>query len=130
MGYRRIDDATRQGIIEDYEAGVLTCAEIAEKYSVSRQSASNIALRAGIQSRHSKRNKPEHKEHVCPKCKKKIDIKGAKFCPFCGSDIRTENEILAERLTRLSHLAPLLPESKRDELVQTVNEAANKIRNL
>ena len=130
MGHKWITEQTRQAILEDYALGKLTCNEIAAKHGVSRQSVSNIAVRAGISLRGSKRSKTEHKERVCAKCKKKIDVEGARFCPYCGSDVRTDNEILAEQLIHLAHLAPLLPESKRDDLVQTVNKAANKIKNL
>ena len=50
-------------------------------------------------------------------------VSGARFCCFCGSDIRTENEILVERLEKITELFIFIPETSRDEFIGVINQA-------
>ena len=123
---RKITQEQRQQILQEYLEGKLTICEIAERYGISGNTVSAIAVRAGVQLRRPK--KPQAGVKVCPKCRKKVDTIGARFCPFCGSDIRSENELLAEKLDGLLDLYQFIPAAQRDEFVQTINKAAAALK--
>jgi len=53
---------------------------------------------------------------TCPKCRKTVDVKGARFCCFCGADIRSNKELLIERIHNAMSVLMLLPNSHRDEI--------------
>lgn len=104
MGKERINrrkvtsgDITR--VVELYSAG-RTYDEISRTVGISRGSIPN-ALRYGGIEPDRKRNELLTKtvvEHVCGKCRRNIPMTGARFCPFCGSDVRSERQIAAEEL--------------------------------
>lgn len=68
------------------------------------------------------------KSKTCPNCRRKIEVKGAKFCCFCGSDIREEKDIVIEKLQSLCGRIVLLPADMRDETQAIINEAIAYIR--
>ena len=93
---------------------------------MSKRDLTNIALQMGAEPRRPKAwgKRNSNKNHICPKCRKTVEIKGARFCPFCGTDIRSKNEILIEKLQRVIGFLPLLPENDAEEariiLVETM----------
>ena len=58
----------------------------------------------------------------CPNCHRKIEVKGAKFCCFCGSDIREEKDIIIEKIQSLFGKLVLLPVDMRDEAQTIIHE--------
>lgn len=72
--------------------------DIAKMYGTSRGRVSTIAKEFGIPPRRKPTNS---KIKRCPKCHSGVSVTGALFCPYCGSDIRTEDEKLIDRVTWL-----------------------------
>lgn len=98
-------------LLEDFNNGISVKA-IGVKYGVSHSSASRIAIAMGASPRRARVSK-EHTK-TCPKCRKHIDVKGAKFCCFCGADIRSSKEILIERISSSMTKLKYLPGDARD----------------
>lgn len=125
-----------QAILEDYRDRNITTKEITKKYFISVGTlarivqANNEPLRNPNASKPRPRSPQATKYKSCPKCRKKIDLKGARFCPFCGADIRSENEVLAEKVIKQIELFKFLPETTRDDFVQTLNQAAAKLKTI
>lgn len=123
---KRYSDELRQAVIEDYKNGEKV-TEIGEKYGIGHSQVSRIAREGGLTLRKPKHSKDPQKK-TCPRCHKAVDVKGARFCPYCGSDIRSENEILAEQLDNLKGLFIHIPEAQRDNFMQTINKAIDKLK--
>lgn len=56
------------------------------------------------------------------KIHKKVELKGARFCPYCATDLRNQNELLAEKVERLKGMFVSIPETERDFFMQTLCE--------
>ena len=103
-------EETKREILRDYENKNIKVEEIAEKYGIGRAAVAKIAVEMGGQPRcaikYGKRKGKKNK--ICPKCKKLIEVQGAKFCCFCGAtegatptDLRAANanpRVLAHKL--------------------------------
>ena len=112
----------------DYEHSDLTRKEICEKYGISSSTLSNYVKAFGFEPRQRHfmyPNKPE-KNHtqtvLCTRCKKSVSVPGARFCPFCGEDIRSESMKVQDRLASLVELTSLMPENARDAFVKTIRD--------
>lgn len=106
----------KKALCEEYKDHSINVNEIAERYGISRSRVSNIVVKMGEQLRRPKLKKRGATVRTCPKCRKAIDVKGAKFCCFCGADIRSNKELLIERITNAMRKTILLPEDARDEM--------------
>lgn len=126
MKYGTYGNELRQAVIEDYKNSALTIREIGKKHGIPHSTVSNIAKQEGMALRRPKDKKDQNK--TCPRCHKAVDVKGARFCPYCGSDIRSENEILAEQLDNLKELYIYIPEAKRDNFIQTINKTIETLK--
>jgi hypothetical protein len=73
-------------------------------------------------------NKTENNKRFCPKCKKSIDVKGAKFCCFCGSDIRSNKERLIERVEFAFADIQHMPQAARDNMQQLFIAIINELK--
>lgn len=116
---------TKEQVIQDYLSG-MPIKEIGAKYHIDVSVPGKLARKAGFPGR--QRTEAKVSAKACPKCRKEIDVKGARFCPFCGADIRTEAEMLVEKLEKSKELYRFLPASHRDEFVQTINEAIKTLQ--
>ena len=67
-------------------------------------------------------------EVKCPNCRATGHYKGAKFCYKCGADIRTEADILREKLGKLVADFVYLPDSVRDNAYSVVQETIDYLR--
>ena len=117
---KRIDNLTEETKLQirsEYENTEITVAEIASRYNIARSMVANIAVELGAQPRHEKAFGKRHgeKRRVCPKCRKTVDVKGARFCCYCGADIRNNIDILIERNQNLIKSLTQLPINERDE---------------
>lgn len=110
-------EETKREILRDYENKEISVAEIAGKFHISRSAVAKIAVEMGGQPRREKAFGKRHgeKRKVCPKCKRTVEVKGARFCCYCGADIRNNIDILIERNERLLKISGLLPQNERDE---------------
>ena len=101
-------------------------ADIADAYGIDKSEVSRIAVENGASPRKpnyfgtGRKAVKQSKNKVCPNCKKTVSVAGAKFCCFCGADIRTKREILVEKQKRLLQYMTLLPEAVRDECRDTI----------
>ena len=125
----KVNEETIRLIQSDYEHSDITREEICEKYGISRSTLSNYVKAFGFELRQRHLmypHKPE-KNHtqtvLCTRCKKSVSVPGARFCPFCGEDIRSESMKVQDRLSSLVELTSLIPENARDTFVKTIRDA-------
>lgn len=110
-------------ILELYKSGEKTSV-IALKFGTSSSYISHIANTNGL------RRLREYKTtngKMCPKCHKKIETKGARFCPFCGTDIRSSKDIAVEKLINLRKLVLLVPGSCQAEFEEAITLALKEL---
>lgn len=106
-------------ILADYQNREIKVHDIPKKYGISLQKMQKTVLEMGAELRVPKKSKTSKmKFKICSNCKKIIEIKGAKFCPFCASDLRSEKELLVEKVENLKELYSYLPETERDNFIK------------
>lgn len=125
----KVNEETIRLIQSDYEHSDITREEICEKYGISCSTLSNYVKAFGFEPRQRRivyPNKPE-KNHtqtvLCTRCKRTVSVHGARFCPYCGADIRTESMKVQDSLSSLLSITNLIPESYRDTYVKTIRDA-------
>lgn len=114
-------------IVESYKSG-MKIQDIADSLERNRQTVINILEREGVRSIKHREVKTNVSEVICPNCRAKGHYKGAKFCYKCGADIRTESDILRERLGKLVGDFQFLPESIRDNAYAVVQDTIDYLR--
>ena len=109
----------------DYEHSNMTRNEICEKYGISSTTLTNYVRAFGFAPRQSRIAYVPNQErtNVCDRCKRTVSVPGARFCPYCGSDIRTEAMKVQDSLSSLLSITNLIPESYRDTYVKTIRDA-------
>ena len=116
---------TKEQVIQDYISG-MPIKEIGAKYHIDVSMPGKLARKAGFPGR--KRVEANVIAKACPKCRKKTSVKGARFCPFCGADIRTEAEITVEKLEKAKEIYRFIPERYRDDFLTTMNAAIRLLK--
>ena len=125
----KVNEETIRLIQSDYEHSDLTRKEICDKYGISFSTLTNYVNAFGFEPRQRRLVYPnkQEKNHtqtvLCTRCKKSVSVPGARFCPFCGEDIRSESMKVQERLSSLVELTSLMPENARDAFVKTIRDA-------
>ena len=114
-------------IIESYKSGT-KIQDIADGLERNRQTIINVLEREGVRSVKHREGKKNVSEVKCPNCRATGHYKGAKFCYKCGADIRTEADILRERLGKLVADFVYLPDSIRDNAYSVVQDAIDYLR--
>lgn len=111
--------------IELYKQGV-PVKDIAEQTGMENTAISKYAHAAGCEPRRqsSKRKKYKH----CPNCRRTIELGGAKYCPYCATDLRSEKELLTEKTQRLFGMLQPLPSGDKDEARDIINEVIKYIK--
>lgn len=123
-----MDNEIKRKIYEAYCDKSRKLEDISQEFGYDKTYIGIVAKSMGAPPRQvrAKRGGAKH----CPKCHREIKVKGAKFCCFCGSDIRSERDVLIERIDRARECISLLPENARDEVqklfVDIVAELNNK----
>lgn len=118
-GKTMLTQEQKQAIFAEYSNRENKVADIADKYGITRGEATRGAVEMGAEPRRTNygtRWTKKKAARVCPKCRKTIDVKGAKFCCYCGSDIRSNKELLIERAEKAFRNVQLLPANARDEM--------------
>ena len=113
-------------ILRMYKEGT-SLTEIATLFGTTNSHISYIANSNGLRRQTAHKFSKQGGEKNCPKCHKKIDIKGARFCPFCGTDIRSTKEIAIEKLVSIRKMVMLLPENCRAEFEEATNMAIKEL---
>lgn len=121
----KLNQTDKQGIYEAYMSG-MRVSDIAEMYGVNHSTVSSVAKALGATFRRPK-VKLTGSNKVCPNCKKAIEVKGAKFCCFCGADIRSPRELLIARIESVMPKLKFLPESDRDDMHKLLIEIRNEL---
>lgn len=121
----KLNQTDKQGIYEAYMSG-MRVADIAEMYGVDASTASYVAKVMGAPLRRPK-VKLTVANKVCPTCKKSIEVKGAKFCCFCGADIRSPRELLIARIESVMPKLKYLPNDIRDDMHKLLIEIRNEL---
>ena len=109
-----MNEETKRKIYEAYVNPNNRVEDIAREFKCCKRSVTHVAVEMGAEPRRPRRARGGAKH--CPKCRRRIEVKGAKFCCYCGSDMRTEKELLIERIDRARECISLLPENARDEV--------------
>lgn len=114
-------------ILKTYQDRTVKAHSIPKMYNITQKTMQDIVIEMGGDLRVPKKAKPRTKtaNKVCPKCRKVVELKDAKFCPYCANDLRSENELLAERLENLKSMYAYIPETQRDTFMQTICETIN-----
>lgn len=125
-----ISDETRRAIYKDYLDRANKVEALEQKYGVPRSAIARIAVEQGALPRKKSFGKKRNGDtaKVCPKCRRTIDIKGAKFCFYCGADLRSEKELLAERVEKVISLIRFLPQTERDEVQQILLSVIEELK--
>lgn len=122
-----LSDERKQKICEMYTSGA-SYKEIKEATGCHSSTVQKVVKESGIMPRRTYTKKP-NAERICRKCRKHISVDGARFCPFCGSDIRSAKQITAEGLRKvLVVICDMpMPTSLRDEYANTVRNAIKQL---
>ena len=121
----KLNQTDKQGIYEAYMSG-MRVTDIAEMYGVNTSTASHVAKVMGATPRRPK-VKHDAAQKVCPTCKKTIEVKGAKFCCFCGADIRSPRELLIARIEAGMPKLKYLPDDIRDDMHKLLLDIRNEL---
>lgn len=66
---------------------------------------------------------------ICPSCRAKDNPLDSKFCRKCGTQLKTEHEIIADKLeAMIATLNGSIPETIRDEFRDLMNHASKLLR--
>ena len=122
----------KRAIFEEYKDRRNKVEDIAYKFGIARGEVTRVAVEMGAQPRlktyGKKHGTTGNDKRICPKCKRGIDIKGAKFCCFCGSDMRTNKERLIERIEFAFADIQFMPQSARDNMQQLFIAIINELK--
>lgn len=122
----------KQAICEDYKDRSNKVSELAKKYGVCTATIARIAVEMEAEPRvaklYGKRKRYSPTARICPKCHKAIEVKGARFCCFCGADIRNNKERLIERIERAMPNIMHLPINMRDDMQQLFIDTINELK--
>lgn len=116
---------TKEKVAEMYRNKSNKVADIARALNISRGQVAAIAREMGCEPR-LVRGKGKYK--ICPRCKRKAEIKGALYCPYCGEDLRTEKELLINKAQILFSMLQPLPSSDKDTARDIINELISYLK--
>lgn len=122
MNKKTFTDEEKTAIINDYTSGKGTF-EILSKYHLT-----SYTLYALLDENHVSRRRGQSTTKKCGHCGAKVELRNAKFCPFCGHNIMTESEQLIEELRDKISLLELLPSTERDDFRNVLLKAINYIK--
>lgn len=125
--HRKLTDGDITRIVELYAAG-RTYDEISQTTGVSPGNIPKALRRAGIEldrRRTEFSSKKTVVERVCPRCRREIPVAEARFCSFCGADVRTERMRCAEDLEHgMQIVADMsIPAEQKDRFMNALRSA-------
>lgn len=115
-----MDKQKKDAICAAYLDKTIKTKDIEKQFKITTRQLTAILGEAGIPLRRPKKLKDGVKQ--CPKCHKKVDIKGARYCCFCGADMRTERERTILTAESLYGVCEFLPVNMRDETQNKIKE--------
>lgn len=99
--------------------------DIIKQYGISYNRLSAIAEEFGIPPRRKPTNS---KIKRCPQCHSGVSVTGALFCPYCGSDIRTEDEKLIDRVVWLLSIIHKVGINDQDKAKCVLSDVLKRLR--
>lgn len=123
MNKRTFTEEEKTAIINDYTSGNMTFKDISAKHHMT----SNM-LNVFLDENRVPRKRKQSTTKKCGHCGAKVELRDAKFCPFCGHNIMTESEQLIEELRDKISLLELLPSTERDDFRNVLLKAINCIK--
>lgn len=111
----------KQEIKQLYDDRKNKVADIAEAFRIEKGVVARIAVELGATPRRpktygvSRDGQSGQSQKKCPNCKRAAPIDAAKYCCFCGADIRTPSEKLIEKQQKLLQHFAFIPQAVRDE---------------
>lgn len=99
--------------------------DIAKLYGISRGKLPVIAEEFGIPPRRKPTNS---KIKRCPQCHSGVSVTGALFCPYCGSDIRTGDEKLIDRVVWLLSIIHKVGIDDQDKAKCVLSDVLERLR--
>lgn len=116
-----------QAIYEAYVRGDKV-TDIAQEFGMDVTGVSKVAKKMGAAPRRAYKPREKHGSKTCPKCHRKIEVKDAKFCYFCGADIRSARDILIERVRKVGEVISFLPAHAQDELRDVICDVITELQ--
>lgn len=123
MNKRTFTEEEKTAIINDYTSGNMTFKDIIAKHRMTGHT-----LNAFLDENHVPRKRKKSTTKKCGHCGAKIELRNAKFCPFCGHNIMTEREQLTEELRDKISLLEFLPSTERDDFRNVLLKAIKCIK--
>lgn len=117
-------------ILADYQNHDIKAKDIEKKYHIDTRTLVGVVTGAGLPLRRPKLAGKRGGAKVCPKCRRKVEQKGAKYCCFCGSDLRSPQELLIEKQEELLTHFDALPSTSRDVSREIILETINFLKGL
>lgn len=111
---RKNEKETTKMIILTTGENVSICIE----HGIDTKKLTEIIIETGTDFRRPKAvGKRDKKGEVkkCTKCRRITVLKGAMFCPYCGADIRSEEQILVTKLEKVIPMLTPLTSSEKYE---------------
>ncbi len=115
----------KKQIAAEYADRTNKVIDIRTSYGINSKTLAEIITQMGGELRLPNAHHPNKTKgniKVCKKCHKKIDLVGARFCPFCGEDIRDEKELLIEKAQGIFPLLVHLPSNEAETTRQTISD--------
>ena len=126
----RMSMGKKREIADMYANPDVKVRTILETYRISYKVLYKITEEFGVPYRdENKRGKRTNvRLNQCPNCHLGISIMEAKFCPFCGTSIQTEEDLLLEDLSNLwCGIAPIIG-SYGDEAREIISKVEKYIK--
>lgn len=123
----------KKEIIAMYSDKSIPVSEILETYHISRAVLSRILKEEAVPFRLQKAagKRTNVKLDSCPVCHKSLVAKDARFCCWCGSDVRSEGDKLLDKLAEL--WAVIYPNfinyDEKEEAKKIFNDVTTYIKN-
>lgn len=124
---------TEQAIVEKYVAGE-KAQQIQIDLGVSGATMYDVLRKNNVEPRRKGNypkggyQKKKAKTRRCPHCKANNNPAGAKFCCMCGADIRSEADIVLEKLDKAMTICiRFLPTNLTEEVVDAMRQAKQQI---
>lgn len=124
----KVTPEVREQILEAYSAGVKT-SDIAKTFGVDSSYVSRIANEGGLRRMKCYR-KEENRVTDSNECRScgKLNPAEARFCMFCGKDVRSERMIVIESVERLRDLLACLPAHMQKEADEVTRQVLTFLR--
>lgn len=122
----------KKEIVAMYSDKSIPVSEILETYRISWKVLSRILKEEAVPFRSPKAagKRSNVKLDKCPVCHKSLMAKDARFCCWCGSDVRSEGDKLLDKLAELwTYIYPRIDYDTKEEAKKIFNDVITYIKN-